>query len=73
MGHPDLAARLLGASYARFEALSTRHGPVDQSELDLFETVTRNQLGDEAFLEAWQAGQTLTLQDAVSLALTESG
>jgi predicted ATPase len=71
LGHPDLAARLLGASYARFQAFGTKQVAVDQSELDDFETATRDLLGDKAFLEAWQAGQTLTLQDAVSLALTE--
>lgn len=71
LGHPELAARLLGASYARFEAYGTKQVAVDQSELDDFETATRNQLGDKAFLEAWQAGQTLTLQEAVSLALAE--
>jgi non-specific serine/threonine protein kinase len=71
LGHPDLAARLLGATYARFGELGTRHDPVDQSEFDLFETATRDLLGEKAFLEAWQSGQTLTLREAVSLALTE--
>jgi len=71
LGLPERAARLLGASHARFEALGTRHQPADQSELDLFEAAARNQLGDKAFREAWQAGQALTLQEAVSLALTE--
>lgn len=71
LGRSELAARLLGASYARFEALGTRHAPVDQSELDLFETATRNQLGDEAFERAWQAGQAMSLQAAVRLALDE--
>ena len=66
-----LAARLLGASYARFEAFGTKQAAVDQSELDDFETATRNQLGEKEFLEAWQAGQILTLQESVSLALTE--
>jgi predicted ATPase len=71
LGRPERAARLLGASHARFEALGTRHQPADQPELDLFEAAARNQLGDKAFQEAWQAGQTLTLQEAVSLALAD--
>jgi tetratricopeptide (TPR) repeat protein len=71
LGHPYLAARLLGASNARFEASGTKQAVVDQSELDDFETATRNLLGDKAFQEAWQTGYTLTLQEAVSLAITE--
>jgi predicted ATPase/DNA-binding CsgD family transcriptional regulator len=71
LGRPELAAQLLGASYARFKSLGILHAPVDQSELDHFETATRQHLGDEAYLETWQAGQTLTLQEAVSLALSE--
>jgi tetratricopeptide (TPR) repeat protein len=71
LGQPERAARLLGASHARFEALGTRHQPADQPELDLFEATARNQLGDEAFQDAWQAGQAMTLQEAVSLALKE--
>lgn len=71
LGDPDRAARLLGASYARFEALGTNHAPVDQKEFNLIETAARNQLSDEEFLDAWQSGQTLTLREAVSLALAE--
>jgi len=71
LGQPERAARLLGASHARMEALGTRHMPADQPELDLFEAAARNELGDEAFQEAWQAGQAMTLQEAVSLALKE--
>jgi predicted ATPase len=71
LGHPELAAQLLGASYAFYESLGILHAPVDQSELDQFKISIRNQLGDKAFLETWQAGQTLTLQNAISLALTE--
>jgi hypothetical protein len=71
LGHPDLAARLLGASYARFDALGIVHAPVDQGELDHFEAEARRQLGDEAYLQVWQAGQALTLQEAVSLALAK--
>jgi non-specific serine/threonine protein kinase len=71
LGDPERAARLLGASYARFGELGTNHAPVDEKELTHFETITRNQLGDEEFREAWRLGQTLTLREAVSLALTE--
>ena len=71
LGQPERAALLLGASYARFDALGTRHHPADQPELELFKSAVRNRMGEKAFLEAWQAGQTLTLQEAVSLALSE--
>jgi hypothetical protein len=63
----------LGASYARFEALGTKHAPVDQRELDLYESSIRRQLGPEAFEKAWQAGQGLALQAAVNLAFDEMG
>jgi tetratricopeptide (TPR) repeat protein len=72
LGQPELAARLLGASHARYEAFSMKHMPADQLELDVYEAATRNQLGDQAFEEAWLAGQKLSLQEAVSFALTES-
>jgi len=71
LGQPERAALLLGASHARFEALGTRHAPADQPEVDLFKSITLNQLGEKAFQEAWQAGQKLSLQEAVSITLTE--
>jgi tetratricopeptide (TPR) repeat protein len=71
LGQPERAARLLGASYARFEALGTRHAPVDQKEIEQFEGAIRRQLGEKAFEKAWQAGQEMALQVAVSLALEE--
>jgi predicted ATPase/DNA-binding CsgD family transcriptional regulator len=71
LGDPERAARLLAASYARFEALGFNHAAVDQKEFKLYEAATRNQLGDEEFLEAWQSGLTMTLREAVPLALNE--
>jgi hypothetical protein len=71
LGQPERAARLQGASYARYEALDINYQPQVQRELDLFKAAARNQLGDEAFQEAWQVGQAMTLQEAVSLALAE--
>ena len=71
LGQPERAARLLGISYARFDALGTRHQPEDVAELELFKSAVRKRIGEKAFQEAWLAGQTMTLQEAVSLALTE--
>jgi tetratricopeptide (TPR) repeat protein len=71
LGQAERAVQLLGASQARYEMLGVRHQPADQPELDRFEAIARKQLGDRAFLEAWQAGQALTLEEAVSLALSD--
>lgn len=70
-GLPERAALLLGASYARFDALGTHHDPVDQAELELFKKGVRDQIGEKAFQEAWSAGQKLTLKEAVAIALSE--
>ena len=71
LGHPRCAARLLGASYARYEALGVKHAAVDQAELDRYAVVIRGQLGEATYQDAWQAGQELTLQAAVDLALAD--
>jgi len=71
LGQPERAARLLGASYAQYEALGARHFPVDQLEFDRFEAAARNLMGDVSFQAAWLEGQSMTLQEAVAYALGE--
>jgi non-specific serine/threonine protein kinase len=71
LGQPERAARLLGASYAQYEALGARHFPVDQMEFDRFEAAARNLIGDERYQVAWKEGQSMTLREAVAYALGE--
>ena len=71
LGQPKRAAQVLGASHARFEALGAHYSPPDQAEFDLFQAEAKRQLGETAFQEAWQAGQVLSLEDAVELTLSK--
>lgn len=71
LGEAERAARLLGASDALLEMMSASHQPSDQPEIDLYIALTRSQLGEEKFTEAWQAGTQMTLPEAIALALEE--
>ncbi|MEO8391952.1 MAG: LuxR C-terminal-related transcriptional regulator [Chloroflexota bacterium] len=71
-GNADRAARLLGSLNAALEsgAYKTRLGLL----LDVFETAlaaVRAQLTEEAFKAAWGAGNTLPLEQAVTIALED--
>lgn len=73
IGQPLRAARLLGASDSGLETLGTIHQPADKPEIKLFFDETNQVLDKKAFLEAWQAGQRMTIQEAVNYALSDSG
>jgi len=70
MGQPERAAKVLGASHARFEALGTHHQAADLKEFDQFHSEVKSLIGEAAYQAAWQAGQALTLQEAVDLTLS---
>jgi tetratricopeptide (TPR) repeat protein len=70
-GRPEQAARLLAAVEALFQHL--RNGrPLeaqDQKELDRSSAVVRGQLDQAAFEKAYSEGRTMTLEQAVALAI----
>jgi hypothetical protein len=71
LGKPLEAAQLLGVSHTLVEVMGTRIQPADLVEHDRIESVIRSQLGEEVFLEAWKTGQEMSLEEAISMALSD--
>ena len=67
-GRAATAARLLSSS----DELRRRIGAGDDTFEETLQAI-RAELGPEEFAEAWEAGRMLTLDEAVELALGESG
>jgi predicted ATPase/DNA-binding CsgD family transcriptional regulator len=70
LGDPERAARLLGASFALLEAKGSAYQPSDMPEIEEYLRVTKELMGEPTFREAWQSGQSMTLEEAVDLALS---
>jgi predicted ATPase/transcriptional regulator with XRE-family HTH domain len=70
-GRAERAARLLGAAKAPFDATGSYLLPPDRAEFDRNAAAANAQLGEEAFAAAWEAGQALTLDQAIAYALGE--
>jgi tetratricopeptide (TPR) repeat protein len=68
-GRPQPAAQLLAAARPIVE-LRHMH-PVDRDDYERDITLARAQLGEEAFTAAWAAGQAMSLEQAIALALEE--
>jgi hypothetical protein len=66
-GQPAEAAQILAAAEAELERIGARPGWVAESNDEVRSTVLE-QLGDEAFAEAWRAGEALTPEAAAELA-----
>ena len=66
---PLRAARLWGAAEALRQSIGCRPAPAGRATREQLMAAARAQLGDSAFDAAWAAGQTLTLEQAVALAL----
>ncbi len=73
-GQAERAARLLGMVKAALEAsnLPLPLGPADQAAYDHYLAATKAQLDPQAFAAAWEAGQRMTLSQAVECALEPS-
>jgi predicted ATPase/class 3 adenylate cyclase len=69
LGESQKAARLLGASQALFHEMGAADHPSDLPQLALYMNAVQEQLGQQAFDEAWEAGQAMTLEQAVTYAL----
>jgi tetratricopeptide (TPR) repeat protein len=66
----SLAARLLSASTALYHSLGIEQFPDHRGEHDHAVAATKASLGDEAFTAAWDAGQALLPEQAISEALS---
>ena len=64
------AARLFGAASGMREAVGAPLAPVNRFEIDHGVEAARQALGDDAYLDAWRAGSSLSTEQAVALALT---
>ena len=69
LGAPERAARLLGFADALLKSMNATNQKPDQYEIDLFTENARRLLGEKAFQEA---GQAMTLAEAVADALSDS-
>jgi non-specific serine/threonine protein kinase len=68
-GQPERAVRLLGAWEAALERMGAKPQPADKPEHDRNITRLRTQLTPSAFNEAWGAGRTMSLDQALALTL----
>ena len=69
---PVRAAQLFGASDALCESIHTELLPIDRDDYKQNVATVQSQLDESSFNAAWQAGRTLTLEQALALALEES-
>jgi predicted ATPase/transcriptional regulator with XRE-family HTH domain/Tfp pilus assembly protein PilF len=69
---PERAARLFAAAEATRTAFGATIPPNDQELNDRSIALARGQLGEQAFAEAWRAGEAMTLEEAIGDALGES-
>src|SRR5205814_8050513 len=60
------ATRLLGAAQAVCDAHGSTMFLIDSADQRRFAATLRAALGEEAFAAAWEAGRTLTLEQAVA-------
>jgi non-specific serine/threonine protein kinase len=67
--HARVAARLLGAAAAQFEAIGAMMWPADRLGFQRNQASISAVLGETAFAEAWDAGRALTLEQAIEEAL----
>ncbi|MBM2842919.1 MAG: Protein kinase protein [Anaerolineales bacterium] len=72
LGRPRRAALLLSAAAAHLEFFALNLFPADLPEITLFLESVRPALSEDQFRAAWQAGQRMSLQDAVSYALSDA-
>jgi non-specific serine/threonine protein kinase len=72
LGRPRRAAQLLGAADTHLESIGIDQQPADQPEIRLFLEAVRRALREEEFQSAWLAGRRMTIQEAVSYALSEA-
>ena len=68
-GQPSRAARLGGAAASLHASLGSTRSPLEQADVDKVMTAARAALGEDAFAAAWDAGRTMTLDEAAEYAL----
>jgi hypothetical protein len=67
------AAQLLGAVEALREAIGSPLFPLERADYDRTSAAVRAQLDAATFAAAWEAGRAMSLEQAITYALVESG
>ncbi len=70
-GSPKQAAVIFGASESILQTMGVKLQPTDQVEVDQYLTVSKEQLDEQSYQDALEAGRALSLEEAVSFALEE--
>jgi predicted ATPase len=70
LGHPELSARLIGAADHALSLAGMERHPCDVPEYDRAVAGLRHELGDDEFTGLRSEGASLSLDDAVALALS---
>jgi predicted ATPase/DNA-binding XRE family transcriptional regulator/Tfp pilus assembly protein PilF len=68
---PELTVRLVGAAEAQIPSIRFEMFTKERAEYDQAVAAARAALGEETFIVAWEDGQKMTLDEAVSYALKE--
>jgi predicted ATPase len=71
-GRPRRAARLFGASDALMSAISAPMWPAERLAYERNMAAARAQLDEDDWLEAWEQGRNMNMEQAVSYALDEA-
>jgi predicted ATPase/DNA-binding SARP family transcriptional activator/uncharacterized protein HemY len=69
----EQAARLFGVAETLLPAIRFEMFAVERDEHDWAVATTRAELGEEAFMAAWEEGKKMTLAEAVAYALGDDG
>jgi non-specific serine/threonine protein kinase len=70
VGHPERAARLLGAADRLRTSIGAPLSPTQETDQGRALATARAKLGSTAFAKAWATGQASSLEEAVSEALS---
>jgi len=71
-GDPERAVRLFGAAEVVLESTNERLDWIDRLGYDQYVATAREQLGEAAFAKAWAEGRTMTMEQAIECAVSET-
>lgn len=66
---PVRAARLFGVADMLLSLIGAKLPPANRKDQDHFEALARDALGEEAYKTAWEEGNNLSLEEAITLAI----
>jgi tetratricopeptide (TPR) repeat protein len=71
-GEPKWGAEMLGAAQTLLQATGGAWWPADRVEVELSREIMQSALGENEFTSAWKAGQSMTLEQAITFASNET-